>query len=147
MLICKCLILNGRLLELIWEGHSDSDASTKPTTNAPDFLKKQTLSPRYPYSGHAPSTKQLFQQNWRYDETYSHIQKIPAVQENGLVQRGFMRVWSLSAQPTHRQTLYAERKSGNVYPPKLSKRIISSSTPSEWRRSQTVFDIMGGPQR
>ncbi len=73
--------------------------------------------------------------------------KIPAVQENGLVQRGFMRVWSLSAQPTHRQTLYAERKSGNVYPPKLSKRIISSSTPSEWRRSQTVFDIMGGPQR
>lgn len=40
MLIYKCLILNGRLLELIWEGHSDSDASTKPTTNTPDFLKK-----------------------------------------------------------------------------------------------------------
>ena len=34
-----------------------------------------------------------------------------------------------------------------TYPPKLSKRIMSSSTPSEWRRSRTVFAIIGGPQR
>lgn len=36
---------------------------------------------------------------------------------------------------------------GDSYPPKLSKRIMSSSTPSEWRRSSTVFAIIGGPQR
>lgn len=35
----------------------------------------------------------------------------------------------------------------NNYPPKLSKRIMSSSTPREWRRSSTVFAIIGGPQR
>ena len=34
-----------------------------------------------------------------------------------------------------------------IYPPKLSKRIMSSSTPSEWRRSSTVLAIIGGPQR
>ena len=33
------------------------------------------------------------------------------------------------------------------YPPKLSKRIMSSSTPSECKRSSTVFAIIGGPQR
>lgn len=33
------------------------------------------------------------------------------------------------------------------YPPKLSKRIISSSTPSEWSKSSTVLAIIGGPQR
>ena len=36
---------------------------------------------------------------------------------------------------------------GGGYPPKLSKRIMSSSTPREWRRSRTVFAIIGGPQR
>lgn len=35
----------------------------------------------------------------------------------------------------------------HTYPPKLSKRIMSSSTPREWRRSSTVFAIIGGPQR
>ena len=33
------------------------------------------------------------------------------------------------------------------YPPKLSNMIISSSTPSECKRSSTVFDIIGGPRR
>ena len=33
------------------------------------------------------------------------------------------------------------------YPPKLSKRIMSSSTPRLGRRSSTVFAIIGGPQR
>ena len=39
------------------------------------------------------------------------------------------------------------RQRNHAYPPKLSKRIISSSTPREWRRSSTVFAIIGGPQR
>ena len=30
------------------------------------------------------------------------------------------------------------------YPPKLSKRIMSSSTPREWSRSSTVFAIIAG---
>ena len=34
-----------------------------------------------------------------------------------------------------------------IYPPKLSNMIMSSSTPSEWSKSSTVFDIIGGPQR
>lgn len=33
------------------------------------------------------------------------------------------------------------------YAPKLSKLIMSSSTPREWRRSMTVVAIIGGPQR
>ena len=33
------------------------------------------------------------------------------------------------------------------YPPKLSNIIISSSTPSECKRSSTVFDIIGGPHK
>lgn len=33
------------------------------------------------------------------------------------------------------------------YPPKSSKRIISSSTPRLCKRSSTVLDIIGGPQR
>ena len=32
-------------------------------------------------------------------------------------------------------------------PPKLSNIIISSSTPSECKRSSTVLDIIGGPRR
>ena len=32
-------------------------------------------------------------------------------------------------------------------PPKLSNMIISSSTPSEWSKSSTVFAIIGGPRR
>ena len=34
-----------------------------------------------------------------------------------------------------------------IYPPKLSNMIMSSSTPSEWSKSSTVFAIIGGPQR
>ena len=36
--------------------------------------------------------------------------------------------------------------SRSTYPPKLSKRMSASSTPSEWSRSRTVFAIIGGPQ-
>ncbi len=39
------------------------------------------------------------------------------------------------------------RQQNHTYPPKLSKRIMSSSTPREWRRTNTVFAIIGGPQR
>ena len=39
------------------------------------------------------------------------------------------------------------RQQNHTYPPKLSKRIMSSSTPREWSRSTTVLDIIGGPQR
>ena len=34
-----------------------------------------------------------------------------------------------------------------IYPPKLSNIIMSSSTPSEWSKSSTVFAIIGGPRR
>jgi hypothetical protein len=34
-----------------------------------------------------------------------------------------------------------------IYPPISSNIIISSSTPNECKRSSTVFDIIGGPQR
>ena len=56
------------------------------------------------------------------------------------------------AKRMHKGTIFLSYKLSKVvfsvdYPPKLSKRIMSSSTPSECRRSSTVFAIIGGPQR
>ena len=50
---------------------------------------------------------------------------------------------ALALKPQQLKAVYLWR----IYPPKLSNMIISSSTPSEWSKSSTVFDIIGGPQR
>ena len=52
-------------------------------------------------------------------------------------------MWLWATYCENRQSTFRMRP----YPPKLSNMIMSSSTPSECKRSSTVFDIIGGPRR
>ena len=52
-------------------------------------------------------------------------------------------MWLQATYCENRQSTFRMRP----YPPKLSNMIMSSSTPSEWSKSSTVFAIIGGPQR
>ena len=52
-------------------------------------------------------------------------------------------MWLYATYCENRQSTFRMRP----YPPKLSNIIMSSSTPSEWSRSSTVFAIIGGPRR